>query len=101
VQGDHFVYNLGTIFFVDSLLSDDLEELKALTQIPQPTEPAKEVDDTTELLSPVYIEEVSTDVLSNSTDILLEEVNNDLTTATATEEANTESNAIPALPSEP
>ncbi|XP_059486008.1 uncharacterized protein LOC132202815 isoform X2 [Neocloeon triangulifer] len=54
VEGNYFVYNLGTIFFVDTILTDDLDELKTLIkEAVVVTEPAKEVEDVTEILSPV------------------------------------------------
>ncbi|CAB3366531.1 Hypothetical predicted protein [Cloeon dipterum] len=108
VQGDNFVYNLGTILFVDTVLSDNVEALRALTLEPAPTEttePAKEVEDMTELLSPVYIEEVSSEALTGAKDVLVDEASAEQTTTTqaapVTDEASTESNAIPQLPSEP
>lgn len=93
VEGNHFVYNLGTIFFVDSLLDDDLSDLKALTQVVHPTEPAREIEETTEHRVVVELIDYNFELGSEETTLASQE--------NATEETNTESNAIPTLPSEP
>lgn len=96
VEGNHFVYNLGTIFFVDSLLDDDLSDLKALTQVVHPTEPAREIEETTEHRVVVELIDYNFELSSESSgETTLASQEN------ATEETNTESNAIPTLPSEP
>ena len=103
VEGNHFVYNLGTIFFVDSLLDGNLGNLKALTQVAHPTEPAREIEETTEhrVIIDLNVAEYN---FEDGDGINVSESSEETTLAAqeiATEETNTESNAIPTLLSEP